>query len=226
MIKALIFDFNGVIVNDEPIHLDMFQRVLREEGIPLSEREYYRLYLGMNDKDCFTALLEKQGIKPTSSKIRGLIQRKARYYRAFISKHLIFFPGARGFVQRAARKYPLAIASGALRSEIRYVLGKARMARYFPVIVAAQDVRSGKPHPDGFLMALRLLNRKLGLRLRAKDCLVIEDSLEGIVAAKRAGMRCLALATSYPLSKLKGADVVVKNYRQIKLQQLATLGAQ
>ena len=223
MIKALIFDLNGVLVDDEPVHFRMFQRVLRGEGIALTKRGYYRLYLGMNDKDCFTTALKKQGIKPTPAKIRVLVLKKGRWYRAFIAKHLIFFPGACDFVRRAAGKYPLAIASGALRSEIRYILRKGHLAKYFSVIVAAEDVRNGKPHPDGFLRAMKMLNKRLALHLRPKECLVIEDSLEGIEAAKRAGMCCLALATSYPSSKLKAANLVAKNYRRIKLQNLETL---
>ncbi len=224
MIKALIFDFNGVIVNDEPIHFRMFQKVLREEGIALSQKEYYRFYLGMNDKDCFAAVLKKARAKSTTTIICNLITRKSRYYEAFISKHLIFFPGAINFVRIAARKYPLAIASGALRSEIDYILKRGRLGKCFSAIVAAQDVRNGKPHPEGFVKARKLLNRKLGLRLRPAECLVIEDSLEGIEAAKRARMRCLALATSHPVSKLKrAADSVARNYRGIKLPNLAAI---
>ena len=223
MIKALIFDFNGVIADDEPIHFRMFQRVLREEGIELSQSQYYRLYLGMNDKDCFAAVLKKEGARVTPPKIKNLIRRKARYYRAHIAKHLIFFPGVGNFIRTVACSYPLAIASGALRSEIRYILRKGGLGKYFRVIVAAEDVRKGKPHPEGFLKARRLLNRKLRLRLRPKECLVLEDSLEGIEAAKRAGMCCLGIATSHPMSKLKHADMVVRNYRRVPWEKIQTL---
>lgn len=221
MLKALIFDFNGIIVDDEPIHMRMFQKVLAEEGITLSDKDYYRLYLGMNDRDCFTATLKKDGRRPTAKDIDALIRRKARHYRAFIAKHLIFFPGARAFVRRVARKYPLAIASGALRSEIQYILRQGGLRKCFPVIVAAEDVRNGKPHPEGFQKAMRLLNRKLSLKLKPEECLVLEDSLEGITAAKKAGMQCLALATSHPVSKLKKADFTAKGYKGLNLKRFA-----
>ena len=223
MIKALIFDFNGVIVDDEPIHMRMFQQTLGQEGIAMSEKDYYRLYLGMNDRDCFTAVLKKEGRAFGKTAVNQLLRRKARLYRTFIAKHLVFFPGARSFIRRAARQFPLAIASGALRSEIRYILRQGGLGRCFAVTVAAEDVRNGKPHPEGFRRAHRLLNNKLGLRLKANECLVLEDSLEGIRAAEKAGMRCLALATSHPREKLKRADKIARTYAELKLKNLAAL---
>lgn len=223
VIKALIFDFNGVIVNDEPIHMRMFQQALRQEGIAMTDKDYYRLYLGMNDRDCFAAVLKKEGREPGEAGLNKLIRRKARLYRAFIARHLSFFPGARSFIRRAARKFPLAIASGALRSEIRYILRRGALDQCFSVIVAAEDVRNGKPHPEGFQRALQLLNAKLGLALKPSECLVLEDSLEGIGAAKKAGMRCLALATSHAPEKLKRADKIARGYAELKLNDLAAL---
>ncbi len=219
MIKALIFDFNGVIVDDEPIHMRMFQEALRDAGIPMSDKDYYRFYLGMNDKDCFTSVLKKEKCFSDSA-LQKMMRRKKGLYRAYIAKHLIFFPGARSFIRQAARKYPLAIASGALRSEIRYILGRGGIRKCFPVIVAAEDVRIGKPNPECFRLALKRLNAKLGSSLKPRECLVLEDSLEGIRAAKKAGMQCLALATSHPAKKLKQADKIVKDYSQIKLGDL------
>ena len=142
------------------------------------------------------------------------------YYRRRLkySRFRQWFPGACDFVRQVAAKYPLAIASGALRSEICYILRQGCLNKYFSVLVAAEDVRNGKPHPEGFLTAMKILNKKLGLRLKPRECLVVEDSLEGIEAARRAGMRCLALATSHPMSKLRSADAVVRNYRQIRLE--------
>lgn len=219
MIKALIFDFNGVIVDDEPIHMRMFQEALRDEGIPMSDKDYYRFYLGMNDKDCFTSVLKQEGLF-SDRMLRKMMRRKKGLYRAYIAKHLIFFPGARALIRRVARKYPLAIASGALRSEIRYILGRGGLRKCFSVIVAAEDVRIGKPNPECFRLALKRLNTKLRSSLKPRECLVLEDSLEGISAAKKAGMQCLALATSHPAKKLKQADTIVKGYSEIKLREM------
>jgi beta-phosphoglucomutase len=223
-IKALLFDFNGVLVDDEPIHLDMFRKVLNEEGIGLSTKDYYRLYLGMNDEDCFKAVLRKGRRKPTPRVLRDLIRRKAGYYRAYITRHPIYFSGAAALVRKVAKTYPLAIVSGALRSEILYLLRKEKLRRYFSVIVAAEDIKRGKPHPDGFSKALRLLNKKYRLRIKPEECLAIEDSKEGIAAAKKAGMICIALTTSHPSKKLRKADYVVPNVGAIA-KVLHTLGA-
>ncbi len=217
MIKALIFDFNGVIVDDEPVHMRMFQKALAQEGIAMTDAEYYRRYLGMNDRDCFTSVLRKEGRTVGAAAIKKLIRRKSRLYNAYIAKHLIFFPGAGAFVRRMARKFPLAIASGALRSEIRYILRRGKLSRCFSAVVAAEDVKNGKPHPEGFQRALRALNKKFGQGWRPQECLVFEDSLEGIRAAKKARMHCLALATSHPAAKLKRADVIARDYRDKRI---------
>ncbi len=227
MIKALIFDFNGVIVDDEPIHMRMFQQALAQEGIAMTDAEYYRRYLGMNDRDCFTAVLSKEGRLAGPAQVQKLIRRKSLLYNAYIAKHLIFFPGACAFVRRMAKRYPLAIASGALRSEIRYILRRGRLTRCFAAVVAAQDVKNGKPHPEGFQKALQALNKRLPGRLKPQECLVFEDSLEGIRAAKKARMHCLALATSHPAAKLRGADVIARDYRDKRIAQyLKTHGAE
>ncbi len=111
----------------------------------------------------------------------------------------------------------LAIASGALRSEIRYILRRGKLSRCFSAVVAAEDVKNGKPHPEGFQRALRALNKKFGQGWRPQECLVFEDSLEGIRAAKKARMHCLALATSHPAAKLKRADVIARDYRDKRI---------
>ena len=136
MLRAIIFDFNGVLVDDEPIHLELFQRVLAEEGISLSEKDYYARYLGMDDKGCFRAAFQEHGRTLDKRLLAELIQRKARYYRESIKTKIRPFPGVKQLVPLVAARYPLAIASGALRSEIEIITERINLIKYFQVIVS------------------------------------------------------------------------------------------
>lgn len=212
MFKAIIFDFNGVIVDDEPLHLELFRVVLAEEGIPLTDEEYQAKYLGYDDRGCFQAVLRDVGREAESLNdhhIAALIERKAVRYIEAIQQRYLLFPGVVELVEGLAERYPMAIASGALRNEIEVVLERGGIRKFFQEIVAAEDVGACKPDPEGYLKALALLNRRSSETILAADCLVIEDSIAGIEAAKRAGMRCLAVTNSYPAEKLSQADRIV-----------------
>ena len=227
MLRALIFDFNGVIADDEPLHLELFQKVLAEEGLPLSEQDYYgKNYLGMDDRGCFTAVLEAHGRTPTEGDLQRLIDRKASYYQQSIQNRLILFPGAVDFVKLASERYPLAIASGALRHEILMALDHAGIKKYFTAIVSAEDVREGKPSPDGFVEALKWLNNhpsRSAQPILPGECLAIEDSPFGIAAARSAGMKCLAITNSYPAERLGEAHWVVKSLEGLTLEVVEQL---
>ncbi|WP_447977211.1 HAD family hydrolase [Candidatus Nitrospira bockiana] len=210
--RAIIFDFDGVIADSEPIHFAVFQRVLGEQGLFLSKEEYYADYLGYDDKGCFEAFLRTRGQPATPSIIDELVRRKAAAYMDYITQHLVIFPGVREFVRGAAARYPLAICSGALRHEIEYILDAADIRKAFAHITSAEDVRRGKPDPEGFLHALASLNRlRHGAPLAAADCLVIEDSLPGIRGAHAAGMKVAAVANTHPLEELREADVTLRS---------------
>lgn len=220
-LKAIIFDFNGVIVNDEPIHLTMFQKVLKEEGISLKAQEYYKNYLALDDRNCFLTLLRKSGRPTPAKKIKELVLRKAAHYEAYIKKHMILFPGAKKWTARLSKLYPLAIASAALGSEIRWILKRANLIKKFRVIVSAEDTKKSKPNPESYLLALKKLNRfKKSL---PQECLVIEDSIAGIRGAHQAGMRCLALAHTYSKRQLKEADLVLKNFSEFSLKKIKAI---
>lgn len=211
-LKAIIFDFNGVIVDDEPLHLELFRKVLQEEMIFLTDEDYHEKYLGFDDRGCFTAVLCDNSRTPDAANetfIQELIERKAEYYRQAIQERMLLFPGVVDLVRRSAEQYPLAIASGALRSEIEFVLQRGEIRDCFQVIVAAEDVSECKPDPEGYLKALDQLNAALNTEIQAHECLVIEDSLAGIEAAKAAGMRCVAVTNSYSSHELTAADAIV-----------------
>jgi beta-phosphoglucomutase len=206
MLKAILFDFDGILVDTEPLHLQAFQKVLAEEGLPLSERDYYTKYVGLDDKGCFQAVLSENGRPATSETLRCLVDRKAGLFLTQLKTHLIVYPGIAEFVTMAAQRYRLAVVSGALRHEIEYSLEAAGIRRQFEQITAAQDVRNGKPDPEGYLHALGQLNQKAPVT--APECLVIEDTVPGIRAAHAAGMRCLAVSNTFSRHELSLADEV------------------
>lgn len=217
-LKAIIFDFNGVIINDEPIHLKMFQRVLSDIRISLSDKEYYKKYLAYDDQSCFRMILNESRIPFTDSTIHSLVQKKARYYRTFLESHLPLFAGIRTWIKKLSRRYPLAIASAALGREIRWILKRAKLINYFQVIVSAEDVSKSKPNPESYLLALSRLNKIS--RIQADECLVIEDSISGIKSAHRAGMQCLAVAHTYPRKRLSNADIVLSKLNNLRFSTL------
>jgi beta-phosphoglucomutase len=223
MLRAIIFDFDGVVADNEPVHFAMFQRILGKIGIPLSEEEYYTRYLGYDDKGCFAAALSAHDRPAPKGLIDDLVARKAQGYMAHIKQHLVIFPGVRELVRDAAARYRLAIASGALRHEIEFILDQAGIRKEFEHITSAEDVTQGKPHPAPFLHALASLNRHArsgSSSLAADDCLVIEDSIPGIQAAHAAGMKVLAVANTHTLRDLHEADSVAQSLEEMNLAEL------
>jgi len=206
MLKAIFFDFDGVLVDTEPLHLRAFQKVLTAEGLPLSEQDYYAKYVGFDDKGCFEAVFTDYGRPVTPESIRGLVDRKAALFLEQLKTNLVVYPGVKEFVTRIAQHYRLAVVSGALRHEIEYSLEAAGIRRQFEHLTAAQDVRNGKPDPEGYLHALGQLNQKAPVT--APECLVIEDTVPGIRAAHAAGMRCLAVSNTFSRHELSLADEV------------------
>ena len=225
MLRAVIFDFNGIIVDDEPIHFELFQKVLREEGIVLTEEAYYERYLGFDDRGAFAAGFQENNRSLSDTMLAELIERKAIYYQEAIRHHVAIFPGVRSLVAELAQSLPLAVASGALRSEIETILTTAGLINQFKAIISAEDVTRGKPEPEIYRKALAALNAKNynATAIEANECVVIEDSKEGIRGARRAGMKCLAVTNSHPAQLLGEATAVVKSLEEIALPFLQKL---
>jgi HAD superfamily hydrolase (TIGR01509 family) len=226
MLRAVIFDFNGIIVDDEPIHFKLFQKVLGEEAITLTEEVYYERYLGFDDRGAFMAGFQENNRPLDCAKLQQLIDRKAEYYQDMIRNHVSIFPGVHSLVNSLAEKLPLAVASGALRNEIETILTAAGLLDHFKVIVGAEDVTRGKPEPEIFLKALAALNTgESAHSIDAAQCVVIEDSKEGIRGARRAGMKCLAVTNSHPVALLKEANLIVKSLEEVTLPMLQKICA-
>ena len=220
-LAAMIFDFDGVIADTEPLHFSSFRHTLAEIGIELTEADYYANYLGYDDRGCFIAALTAHQHPTDPTTLTQLMQRKAQTYLDSVRDHQVIFPGVSEFVRESATTYPLAIASGALRHEIEMILEHAGLRKEFLHITSAEDVTRGKPDPQPFLQALNALNRQRREHaITAGSCLVIEDSIPGIRGAKTAGMKVLAVASTHTIQDLHEAHAVAQSLSQIRLSEL------
>jgi beta-phosphoglucomutase len=200
--EAVLFDFNGVLVDDEAQHCRSLQEVLRDEGIALSRDEYYAAYLGFDDRTGFVEAFRRANRTLSTEHLSRLVQAKTELYQRLIQTSFQLVAGAPEFVRAAGQHFRLAIVSGALRREIDLVLSRTDFAGSFEAIIAAEDVPSCKPDPAGYVAAHAALNRSQPIPVGS--CVVIEDSLPGLAAARAAGMSCVMLATNHPTPLLRG----------------------
>ncbi len=218
-LQALIFDFDGVIANTEPLHYAGLHQTLKEIGIVLTEAVYYAEYLGYDDRGCILAALAANHRPADAATVERLMKRKAEAYLESVKHHTVIFPGVPEFVRHAARAYPLAIASGALRHEIEYILQTASLRPSFHHIISAEDVTRGKPDPQPFLLALKALQQR-DVGLSPASCLVIEDSLPGIRGARAAGMKVLAVTNTHTVQDLHEAHAITHGLLETDLSEL------
>jgi phosphoglycolate phosphatase len=216
MIQAIFFDFNGVIIDDEPLQLKAYQEALAPEGVTFTEKDYYDA-LGMDDQTFVRAMFELAGKPLDDDCLRRVIERKSELHRRQIEDELPLFPGVVTFVKNASRRYQLGISSMAQRVEIDDVLTRAHLGGAFTAIVSAEDAHACKPDPCCYQRALELLNEKRSgasqSPLRPAECLVIEDSPPGIESGRAAGMRTLGVTNTVSEEALRaaGADVVTRS---------------
>lgn len=222
-LQAIIFDFDGVIANSEPLHLQAFQQALAEEGIELTGRDYYARYLGYDDVGMFEALARDRGIAMSDRHVTALVTRKGAKLQAMLHAGSVLFPGAADFIRKAAAAVPIAIASGALRHEIDEITDAAGLSRFFTVVVASGDTPESKPSPAPYLLAFERLRQLTGRRLDARRSVAIEDSKWGLESARGAGLRCVGVTNSYPPHELGEAELVVSGLDALTLDQLDRL---
>jgi len=225
-LQAIVFDFDGVIANSEPLHLRAFQQTLLEVGIELTASEYYARYLGYDDENMFRALAQDRGLPMDADRLQGLMARKGDWLQQGLrGSGEVLFPGVREFISSAAAEVPIAIASGALRHEIVDIIDAAGMTSLFSVIVAAGDTPEGKPSPAPYQLAVSKLREMTGHSLQTARCVAIEDSAWGLESALGAGLRCVGVTSSYPASLLQGAELVVAGLHELTLPDLDRLCA-
>jgi HAD superfamily hydrolase (TIGR01509 family) len=205
--RAVIFDFDGVLVDSERLHFRAQRDALLSEGIAIEEDEYFQHYLAYDDRGALRTALERHGQTANRAQVEELARRKARIFATLLPQ-VPFFPGVRELVRALAAEVPLAVASGARRPEIEAILSAGGLRDAFAAIVGADDVRNTKPHPEPYLAAMNHLS-SLAPRLSPADCLVFEDSVPGIVSALAAGMKVVAITNSYSADKLGAAHRVV-----------------
>lgn len=217
MFKALVFDFDGVITDTEPVHMDAWLGVLESLGIDFGEEEYRGSYLGLNDRDFLDAVGRIHGHHFSPADKANLIEQKSMAVMTMLEHDIPLLPGVREFVAEAGRSRLLSICSGAGHGEIEFILHRLKWKDLFAPVIAAESVTKGKPDPEGYIRALEGLQQLATELLLPAEVLAVEDSPKGIAAAKAAGLRCLAVSNSYPPEILKDADWVVASLAEFDL---------
>jgi beta-phosphoglucomutase len=225
-LQAIVFDFDGVIADSEMLHLRAYQHVLAGEGIKISNEEYFDRYLGYDDVGVFKALTRDKGLALDDARMKQLIDRKGERYESLAAAGDMLFPGAADFIRAAAAAVPIAIASGALTHEIEDVLERAGLRSLFPIIVGADQTRRSKPDPEPYQTAFARLRALSGRDLQPWRSVAIEDSKWGLVSARGADLRCVAVTNTYPANDLReDAELVVSGLNTLTLEALDDLCA-
>jgi beta-phosphoglucomutase len=224
MLKAVIFDFDGVIVDTEPLHYRAFQQVLEPLGLGYSWEDYVDRYMGFDDRDAFMEAFTSAGRALDGQMLEWLIGDKAAAFQQIISVGVTAYPGVVELVGEIAAQLPLALCSGALPSDIEPIISQLGLASAFSVIVTAADVSASKPDPASYALAVaRLAERHPTLQIEPRHCLAIEDTPAGIASASGAGVAVLALTNSYPAAHLASAIRIVPSLADVRLADLRQL---
>lgn len=224
-LQAIVFDFDGVIADSERLHLRSYQDILAPEGITISTEDYLAKYLGYDDVGVFKAVGKDHNVTMDDTRVAELIARKGERYESLAAAGEMLFPGAAHFIRSAVDAgVPIAIASGALTHEIEDVLVRAGLRDLFPVIVGADQTERSKPHPDPYQTAFARLRAHAGKELIAWRSVAIEDSRWGLVSARGADLRCVAVTNTYPAAELRAdAELVVAGLHALTLDALDAL---
>jgi beta-phosphoglucomutase len=216
--KAVIFDFDGVIVDTEPLHYAAFQRLLEPLGLGFSWEQYVETYMGFDDRDAFVEAFKAHETGIAATDLQSFIDQKAHMFQEIIRDGINAYPGVVDLIRNIrASNTPLAISSGALRSDIEPILETLGITNCFDIIVTAEDVAKSKPDPESYKLAHTRLNSFHSLNLPPRQVLAIEDTPAGIAAAKGAGLQVLAVTNSYPATQLSQADVITDSLQTTEI---------
>jgi beta-phosphoglucomutase len=217
MIEALVFDFDGVIADSEPLHFRAMREMMATLGLTLTSEHYYSTYVGFDDAGVFRIIEQEQGWTFDDRQVSALIEQKTTIFQDLVASADVLFPGAVACLDRLGARYPLGIASGALRHEIQQILRQHDLEDRFRFIVASGDTPRGKPAPDPYARAADLHG------LPPAVCLAIEDSRWGIEAAKGAGLKCVGITTTYGAASLPGADAIIGSLDEFTVELIERL---
>ncbi len=221
MLKALIFDFDGVIVDTEPLHYQAFQKILEPLGFCYSWDDYIEYYMGFDDREAFREVFRRHSKELIETELESLISQKAKIFLDIIQEGIKAYSGAVNLVKELSGNIPLALCSGALVSDIYPILDQLGIADKFDVIVSAEDVSVSKPDPESYRLAQYRLNLKYpDLAITPENCLAIEDTPAGIESAKAAGISVLAVTNSFKREKLTEANYIIDSLEMITLHKL------
>ncbi len=224
MLKAVIFDFDGVIVDSEPFHFQAFQRVLEPLGLGFSWQEYLTTYIGFDDRDAFREVHRQAGQALEGASLQMLIEQKAEVFPQVVAGTATPYPGVVELIRELATQLPVALCSGALRSDIVPIVTQLGIADLFCTMVTADDVQVSKPDPASYQLAVqRLKERFPHAAISPAECLAIEDTPAGIASANGAGIRVVAVTNSYPADQLREAAVVVTSLAELSFPLLSAL---
>jgi HAD superfamily hydrolase (TIGR01509 family) len=215
--RAVVFDFDGVLVNTEDLHLVAYQRTFQGRGWSLDRNAYFANYLGFDDLGLIRGFADDHGFHLNQAEIDAILDEKSRRYAEMVATHPVLYPAAAAAVSRLGSAFKLAIASGSLRSEILAILAANQLTGAFPVVVGADDVEKSKPAPDPYIAAVERLGVDAG------STVAIEDAPLGLLAAKTAGLRTIGITNSYPAEALNLADVVVQSLDEITTEMVDRL---
>jgi beta-phosphoglucomutase len=224
MLKAIVFDFDGVIVDSEPLHYQALLQLSRTIGYEFDYAQYLERYLGYDDRGAFEAILIDAG-KYQQSKDRALIAslvaKKKDAFEAVVSGGVQSYPGMIEFIRTAAARVPVAIASGATTYDIELCLKGLGLRDLFPIIVSADWVEQSKPDPATYRLAVQeLAKANASMGIKPEDCLAIEDTAAGIDSARGAGLWTLGVTNSCDAATLARAHRVVPRVGDVTLEQL------
>jgi beta-phosphoglucomutase len=227
MLKAVIFDFDGIIVDTEPIHYRAFQDVLKPLELGYSWEEYLERYIGFDDRDAFREVFRVAGRHLEERVLGDLITRKAEVFEEIVRKGVKPYPGVLELIKSISGTIPMALCSGALERDITPILGQLGIQGSFDAVVTADDVKASKPDPESYTLAVqRLASAFTHSPIVPQDCLAIEDTPAGIASARAAGLKVLAVTNSYQAERLGDAAHVTDSLETIDVATLRTLVSQ
>lgn len=205
---VVIFDMNGVIIDDEHVHEKAFSHTLKDHGIILTHNDYMMCCAGKTDRDGYKCIAQKFNV---TLQLDEIVKEKFSSYFELFSLYKKAYNGVNTLIKELADHYILALTSSASRVEIDLILGDFDIAKYFSLTISRDDVTKGKPDPEPYIKTAHMLG------VNPEACVVIEDSPSGVYSAKSAGCHCIAITTTHRREDLADADCIVDTFSQIDM---------
>ncbi len=212
--KAIIWDMDGVIADTAPYHLKAWQQVFQKRGVKFTEEDFKHNFGQRND----TIIRDALGQGTSQSEIEAISLEKENGFRNMVRQRIKPLPGVINLIKRLAEhEFKMALASSAPIENIQLLITGLGINNYFQAIISDKEVTEGKPSPQGFRLAAQRLE------VKPENCIVIEDAVAGVTAAKRAEMHCLAVTNTHPRKSLLEADLIVDTLEAISVNDLEGL---